>query len=67
MRPEGVRLLLVSLVYVWIFAAMFWVGMPYVMRNQITWISANPLRWRAMALAGLGYGAALCTGSLFVG
>lgn len=67
MRPESVRLLLVSLVYVWILLAMFWVGMPYVMRNQIAWFSASPGRWRAAAFAGLIYGAALCGGSLLVG
>src|SRR4029434_2729730 len=37
MRPEMTRLLLVTLSYIWIVAAMFWIGMPYTLRDQITW------------------------------
>jgi hypothetical protein len=67
LHPESIRLVLVTLVYVWIVIGMFWVGMPYVMRNQITWVSATPGRWRLASLAGLACGAVLCAGSLFVG
>ena len=66
MRPEQIRLLLVSLVYVWIVFAMFWVGMPYTLRNQITWITASEKRWRAAALIGLVYGLLVCGGSFLV-
>ena len=45
---------------------MFWVGMPYTLRNQITWITATETRWRAAAFAGLAYGALLCAGGLLV-
>ena len=53
LREEPVRLLLVVLVYVWIVAGMFWVGMPFTLRDQIGWVSASEKRWRAAAFAGL--------------
>lgn len=57
LRPEQSRLFLVSLVYLVVCFAMFWVGMPYTLRDQIGWLTAGPKRWRAVALAGLVYGA----------
>jgi hypothetical protein len=66
LREERLRLLLVALVYAWIVAGMFWVGMPYTLRDQITWVSASEKRWRAAAFAGLAYGALLCLGGLLV-
>jgi hypothetical protein len=53
------RLFLVALVYVWIVFAMFWVGTPYTLRDQITWVTGGEKRWRAAAFAGLAYGALL--------
>jgi hypothetical protein len=66
MHPEMIRLSLVVLVYLWIFFALFWVGMPYTLRNQIAWFSANEKRWRTAAVVGLAYGALLCVGGLMV-
>jgi hypothetical protein len=66
LRPESVRLLLVTLVYAWILFGMFWVGMPYTLRDQIAWVSASEKRWRAAAFAGLAYGASLVAGGLLV-
>ncbi len=66
MRPESIRLLLVVLVYVWVLLGMFWVGMPYTLRDQISWLSSSEKRWRAAAFAGLAYGALLVAGGLFV-
>jgi hypothetical protein len=66
LRDEPIRLLLVTLVYLWVIFAMFWVGMPYTLRNQISWITATEKRWRAAAVAGLAYGALLCVGGLLV-
>jgi hypothetical protein len=59
LRPEISRIFLNALVYVWIVFAMFWVGMPYTLRDQIDWISRDQKRWRAAAFAGLAYGALL--------
>jgi hypothetical protein len=58
-RPEVSRLFLVTLVYVWIFFALFWVGMPYTLRDQIAWVTKDQKRWRAAAFAGLAYGVLL--------
>ncbi|MEQ1861120.1 MAG: hypothetical protein ABMA13_14460 [Chthoniobacteraceae bacterium] len=58
-RPELSRLWLVSLVYVWITAALFWVGMPYTLRDQIGWATANSRRWNLLALGGVAYGVLL--------
>ena len=59
LRPELSRLFLVTLVYIWIGFSMFWVGMPYTLRDQIGWVSGDQKRWRAAAFAGLAYGALL--------
>ena len=59
LRPEISRLFLVTLVYVFIALALFWVGMPYTLRDQIGWLVASEKRWRTAAVAGLAYGALL--------
>jgi hypothetical protein len=64
LRDEQSRLLLVVLTYVWLTAGMFWVGMPYTLRDQIGWVTASEKRWRAAAFAGLAYGALLCVTGL---
>ncbi len=50
------RLLLVALAYAGALIGMFWVGMPYLMRDQINWLLAEPKRFRIGAIAGLSYG-----------
>lgn len=59
LRPEASRLLLVVLAYAWIVTGMFWVGMPYLMRDQIAWLLKSNSRWMALCLAGAAYGAAV--------
>jgi hypothetical protein len=59
LRPEAGRLWLVSLAYVWIVCALFFIGMPYVLRDAIAWVQNGALRWRAAAVAGIAYGALL--------
>ena len=59
LRPELTRLFLVTLVYVWIGFAMFWIGTPYTLRDQIAWLVASEKRWRAAALGGIAYGVLL--------
>ena len=66
LRPEKIRLLLVVLTYAWVLLGMFWVGMPYTLRDQIGWVSGSEKRWRAAAFAGLAYGALLVAGGLLV-
>ena len=59
LRPEMSRLFLVTLVYAWVSFALFWIGMPYTLRDQIAWVTKSDGRWKAAALAGIGYGAIL--------
>ena len=35
---------------------MFWVGKPYLMRDQIAWVVADKKRWQIACGAGLAYG-----------
>ncbi|MGI9240620.1 MAG: hypothetical protein ACR2RV_07450 [Verrucomicrobiales bacterium] len=58
-KPPAGRVLIPIICYLWIGFALFWVGMPYLLRDQIAWVSASAKRWRGMAMAGLVYGAAV--------
>jgi len=59
LREEPTRLLLVLLAYAWVIAGLFFVGMPYVLRDAITWLTRIPVRWKAAALGGVAYGVVL--------
>lgn len=59
LRNEPSRLLLTVLAYIWAVAGLFFVGMPYVLRDLIGWFTANPWRWKISCLGGIAYGAAL--------
>ena len=58
MRHETSRLLLVVLAYVWIINGLFWVGMPWIMRDQIAWLTAKMRRYQTAAWAGVLYSSA---------
>lgn len=67
LRPEIARLLLVILAYVWLTVGMFWIGKPYLLRDQISWLTRSATRWRIAAIAGVTYGAVvlLCALTVF--
>ncbi len=52
------RLLVPIYAYAMLTASMFCVGMPYLFRDAVTWVTADNKRWNLCALAGLGYGVA---------
>jgi hypothetical protein len=54
-EPQS-RLLLVVFAYAIAVKGMFWVGMPYLMRDQINWVLANENRYKMGAIAGAAYG-----------
>lgn len=58
-KPPAGRILIPIICYLWVGFALFWVGMPYLLRDQIAWVSASAKRWQGMAMAGLVYGAAV--------
>ncbi len=67
LQHEKSRLLLVIVAYVWAVLGMFWVGTPYVMRDQIEWVLKATGRWKMLCLAGLAYGVAIliCSATLY--
>lgn len=54
-EPQS-RLLIVALAYIMAVKGMFWVGMPYLMRDQINWVLADKKRFALAAIAGIIYG-----------
>ena len=65
LRDEPSRLLLVVLAYAWVIAGLFFVGMPFLLRDIIAWVTARPLRWQAGCVAGFLYGIALVLCAVF--
>ena len=66
LRQEPSRLLLVVLAYVWVIAGLFFVGMPFLLRDVVQWLTADRSRLRFGALAGAAYGVALVFCALFL-
>jgi len=56
LKDPGTRLLIPIFTYAMLTASLYMVGMPYLFRDAVTWVSANRTRWNAFALAGLVYG-----------
>lgn len=56
LKDPDSRLLVPVYAYTLLTASMFWVGMPYLFRDAVTWASANSQRWTLLSLAGLAYG-----------
>jgi hypothetical protein len=57
LREPTSRLLLPILAYAWIIAGMFMIGMPYMLRDAIDWLTKTTERWKMAALGGAAYGA----------
>lgn len=54
-EPQS-RLLVPIFAYGLLTASLFCVGMPYLFRDAVTWVTAKPGRWRIFTIAGLAYG-----------
>lgn len=50
------RLLIPIFAYGVLTASLFCVGMPFLFRDAVTWVTASNKRWSIFTLAGLGYG-----------
>ena len=59
LRYETSRLLVTVFAYLLIVAGLFWVTMPYLLRDQINWSVCSTFRWRFMHGVALLYGAAI--------
>jgi hypothetical protein len=58
LKDPASRLLVPIYAYALLTASLFWVGMPYLFRDAVTWISADQGRWKMASAAGLIYGIA---------
>jgi hypothetical protein len=58
LKDPSSRLLVPIFAYSMLTASLFWVGMPYLFRDAVTWVTADQKRWTLYSLAGLGYGIA---------
>ena len=64
LQPQASRLLLPVIAYAWIIAGMYFVGMPFLMRDAVNWVTANDQRWKLAAIGGVAYGAAILVAAL---
>ena len=56
LRYETSRLLVTVFAYLLIVAGLFWVAIPYVLRNQINWVTRSVFRWRFLHAIAFIYG-----------
>ena len=59
LRYETSRLLITVFAYVLIVAGLFWVAIPYVLRDQINWSSRSVFRWCFLHAIALIYGSVI--------
>lgn len=58
LKDPGSRLLIPIFAYALLTKSLFWVGMPYLFRDAVTWATASAGRWKLVSFAGLAYGVA---------
>lgn len=58
LKDPSSRLLVPIFAYAVLTASMFCVGMPYLFRDAVSWVTADQKRWTLLSVAGLGYGVA---------
>jgi len=61
LRYETSRLLITVFAYLLIIAGLFWVAVPYVLRDQINWSARSVFRWRCLHAIALIYGGVILT------
>jgi hypothetical protein len=55
-RYEGSRLFVTVFAYLLVVAGLFWVTMPYLLRDQINWLARSGGRWKIAHGAAVAYG-----------
>ena len=58
------RLLVPIFTYAMLIQGLFWVGMPYVMRDAINWVTKTNGRYKVATIAGLLYGIAVLVSAI---
>jgi hypothetical protein len=61
LRYETSRLLITVFAYLLIVAGLFWVAIPYLLRDQINWSTRSVFRWRCLHAITLIYGSVILT------
>jgi len=61
LRYEPSRLLITVFAYALIVAGLFWVAIPYVLRDQINWSTRSVFRWRCLHAITFIYGGVILT------
>lgn len=56
LKDPGSRLLIPIFAYSMLTISLFLVGMPYLFRDAVTWVTADQKRWYVVSGAGLVYG-----------
>ncbi len=59
LKDPSSRLLVPIFAYILLTKSLFWVGMPYLFRDAVTWATAKNSRWKMLAFGGLAYGIAV--------
>jgi hypothetical protein len=59
LRHEASRLLVTVLAYLLILAGLFWVMIPYILRDKINWAARSAGRWRCVHALAFVYGAVI--------
>src|SRR5438552_13064839 len=60
-RYEASRLFVTVLAYLLILAGLFWVTMPYLLRDQINWSAGSNAPWHTVPGVAAAYGLAILT------
>ncbi len=55
-RYEPSRLVVTVFAYILVIAGLFWVTMPYLLRDQINWSARSDGRWRILHSIAIAYG-----------
>ena len=61
LRYETSRLLVTVFAYLLVVAGLFWVTMPYLLRDQINWSARSAFRWRFLHATAFVYGGVILT------
>lgn len=57
LKDPASRLLIPIFAYALLTKSLFWVGMPYLFRDGVTWATASDSRWKMLSFGGIAYGA----------
>lgn len=55
------QFLMPAVCYLMIIKGLYFVGMPYLFRDGVNWVTASDTRWRGLALGGLALGLVFMT------